>query len=355
MTERGMDMEKKYQIFISSTYEDLKEERDTAVKTILTLCHIPIGMEMFNAGDDKQWEVIRRTIDASDYYVLILGFRYGSMTDSGISYTEKEYDYAVKKGIPVIALMKDLNVPSTPAQREKEAEAAAKLEAFREKAARRIVKFWKDKNELAACLATSLTSEIERRPGIGWTRTPAQPPEIQNTCVDWGLQQIFRLRADKNGEADTQLLPQAKELDGIAFGLKTFRSAHTEDIEQLLLRGGRIRLLAMHPDSPFVKQREREENEVEGQIAKSIVDLVEWAKTLKERTGGDISIRYYRSMTLDFYWRLDDVLYVGPYLYGRASQATLTYKYKKGGMGYREYSRYFEDLWNDMSLTEQAL
>ena len=104
-----------------------------------------------------------------------------------------------------------------------------------------------------------------------------------------------------------------------------------------------------------MKQREREENEVEGQIAKSIVDLVEWAKTLKERTGGDISIRYYRSMTLDFYWRLDDVLYVGPYLYGRASQATLTYKYKKGGMGYREYSRYFEDLWNDMSLTEQAL
>ena len=69
-------MEKKYQIFISSTYEDLKEERDTAVKTILTLSHIPIGMEMFNAGDDKQWEVIRRTIDASDYYVLILGFRY---------------------------------------------------------------------------------------------------------------------------------------------------------------------------------------------------------------------------------------------------------------------------------------
>ena len=102
------------------------------------------------------------------------------------------------------------NIKALEIQREKEAEAAAKLEAFREKAARRIVKFWKDKNELAACLATSLTSEIERRPGIGWTRTPAQPPEIQNTCVDWGLQQIFRLRADKNGEADTQLLPQAK-------------------------------------------------------------------------------------------------------------------------------------------------
>ena len=45
-------MDKKYQIFISSTYEDLKDERNAAVKTILTMDHIPIGMEMFNAGDD---------------------------------------------------------------------------------------------------------------------------------------------------------------------------------------------------------------------------------------------------------------------------------------------------------------
>jgi len=76
---------KKYQIFISSTYEDLKEEREAAIKTILCLDHIPIGMEMFNAGDDEQWEVIRRTIDSSDYYVVIIAFRYGSTIESGLS------------------------------------------------------------------------------------------------------------------------------------------------------------------------------------------------------------------------------------------------------------------------------
>lgn len=346
---------KKYQIFLSSTYEDLKEEREAAIKTILTMGHIPIGMELFHTGNDAQWEVIRRTIDESDYYVLILGFRYGSETDTGISYTEKEYDYAVEKGIPILTLLKDKEVPSTPAQRESQPEAQKKWEAFWEKASRRMAKFWRDKNELTTHLSTSLEAEIERRPGTGWIRTPASPEEIENTNVEWGLKHIFRLRAEKNAEADAVLLPRARELDGIAFGLKTFRSAHTWDIEDRLRQGARIRLLTMHPDSPFVTQREREEKEVEGQIRKSIQALLKWAKDLKEKTGGDISVKYYRAMTLDFYWRLDDVLYVGPYLYGRASQAMLTYKYEKGGRGYDEYSQYFEDLWNDDSLVENAL
>jgi len=72
--------EKKYQIFISSTYEDLKEEREEAIKIILKLYHIPIGMEMFNAGDSDQWTVISQTIETTDYYVVIIGGRYGSTT-----------------------------------------------------------------------------------------------------------------------------------------------------------------------------------------------------------------------------------------------------------------------------------
>ena len=39
-------LEKKYQFFISSTYEDLKEERNKAIQAILTMNQFPIGMEM---------------------------------------------------------------------------------------------------------------------------------------------------------------------------------------------------------------------------------------------------------------------------------------------------------------------
>ena len=59
-------LEKKYQFFVSSTYEDLKEERDIAIHAILTMNQFPIGMEMFSAADDDQWQIIKEAIDSSD-------------------------------------------------------------------------------------------------------------------------------------------------------------------------------------------------------------------------------------------------------------------------------------------------
>lgn len=89
-------MDKKFQVFISSTYEDLKNERQKVQDIILSMYQIPIGMEMFSAADEEQWEIIKDHIDNSDFYVLIIGHRYGSViedgSDAGISYTEKEYN-----------------------------------------------------------------------------------------------------------------------------------------------------------------------------------------------------------------------------------------------------------------------
>lgn len=101
-----MEVNKKYQIFISSTFIDLKEERQAAVEAILKKGHIPAGMELFTAGDKSQWTVIKKWIDESDIYLLILGGRYGSIdNETGLSYTEMEYNYAVKMGKPLFALI----------------------------------------------------------------------------------------------------------------------------------------------------------------------------------------------------------------------------------------------------------
>jgi Domain of unknown function (DUF4062) len=100
-------MNVKYQIFISSTYEDLKDERDEVIKACLNMGYIPVGMEMFNAADEGQWKVISRTIDQCDYYAVIVAHRYGSTTPEGISFTEKEYDYAVAQGVPVLGFVID--------------------------------------------------------------------------------------------------------------------------------------------------------------------------------------------------------------------------------------------------------
>ena len=81
------------------------EERQAAVEAILKKGHIPAGMELFTAGDKSQWDVIKKWIDESDIYLLILGGRYGSIdNETGLSYTEMEYNYALEKKKPFFAL-----------------------------------------------------------------------------------------------------------------------------------------------------------------------------------------------------------------------------------------------------------
>jgi Domain of unknown function (DUF4062) len=48
-----------------------------AVESILKAGHIPAGMELFTARDQTQLQVIRRRIEESDVFLLILGGRYG--------------------------------------------------------------------------------------------------------------------------------------------------------------------------------------------------------------------------------------------------------------------------------------
>ena len=95
--------EKKYQVFISSTYSDLVDERRRILDILLMADCIPAGMEAFVATDVEQFEVIKKVIDLCDYYVLIIGKRYGSVNQTTeLSYTEMEYEYAKQQQIPVL-------------------------------------------------------------------------------------------------------------------------------------------------------------------------------------------------------------------------------------------------------------
>ena len=182
MIEGDNVSEKKYQIFISSTYNDLREAREKIIETILSMYHFPIGMEMFSADDDDQWQVIKDTIDQSDYYVIIIGHRYGSETSEGISYTEKEYDYAKSKGIPILAFIRDRNVATKPNERDSEPDKIEKLNRFITKAeANKMRDTWKNIDDLGGKVAVALTKTFGKKPGIGWVRADkAISPEMTN-------------------------------------------------------------------------------------------------------------------------------------------------------------------------------
>lgn len=164
--------EKKYQVFISSTYADLVEERRKILEILLMADCIPAGMEAFVATDDEQFEVIKRVIDLCDYYVLIIGKRYGSINPKiGFSYTEMEYEYAKEKGIPVLVFAIDDSVTLPEEKAEQDFDRVEKLRLFREKAMNnRLASIWKTSAELTGQLAIAIMrakSEIIRP---GWQR-----------------------------------------------------------------------------------------------------------------------------------------------------------------------------------------
>ena len=168
-------MEKRYQVFVSSTYADLKEERQQVLQTLMEMDCIPSGMEMFPATDEEQWEFIKKVIDDCDYYLLIIGGRYGSLSNDGISYTEKEYQYAVEKGIKVIAFLHQSPDTLAVSKTDIDPKLMEKLQDFRENVATgRLVKFWSHANELPGLVALSLTKTIKMYPAEGWVRANNQ-------------------------------------------------------------------------------------------------------------------------------------------------------------------------------------
>lgn len=198
---------KRYQIFISSTYTDLQLERQAVLQSILKLRHIPVGMEHFVSTNEEQFNYIKRLLDETDYYILIIGNRYGSQADDGISYTEKEFDYAVNLGIPVIACIHS-NPDVLPVNRsDTSLRVKQKLSKFRNKVMNhRMVSYfsWDNPSALSAEVAVALINTINDYPRPGWERVVS----YENSDL---LNQINDLRIENNKLKD--LLDEKNQLE----------------------------------------------------------------------------------------------------------------------------------------------
>lgn len=172
--------QKRYQIFLSSTFSDLEIERRKVMQTLLEMDCIPSGMEFFPASDEETFEFIKTVIDVCDYYILVVAARYGSVAKDGFSYTEKEYDYAIAIGKPVLGFVrKDISQVAV-GKTDQNPALLAKLEAFRKKVGEgRLVRMWDNADQLAGQVATTLNTAIKRYPAPGWIRGDQQAtPEV---------------------------------------------------------------------------------------------------------------------------------------------------------------------------------
>ncbi|MEV0570051.1 DUF4062 domain-containing protein [Dactylosporangium sp. NPDC050588] len=302
-------MDKRYQVFISSTQRDLAEERQKVADGLLRGKYIPHMMERWVASPSDAWSTIRRYIDQCDYFVLILKGRYGSLLDDrGISFTEREYDYACERGIPVLAFLYENIGNLMVEQVDEDTARRAKMRAFRARIEReRVRDTWTNPSDLAYKVSAALDAISEERPGIGWIRGDAIPDGVLSATVP--ILDPARLlgirRISEDGNADRMMnnhLRTASDIRIMSTSAVRFLEIYRRDLVDAVSHGARLRVLVPQPDSAFAADVDEMESEFTKRrpiaeeieaIPDRLFDLLAEARGIVPATAGSASIGYF--------------------------------------------------------------
>ncbi len=222
---------RKLQVFLSSTFTDMKNERQAAVSAILKAGHIPAGMELFTAGDRSQMEIIERWIDESDVYMLLLGGRYGSVEPkSEMGYTELEYNYALSQGKPLFAVViadeaLEAKVKEFGTDRM-EKFYPQRLSSFRATVLSNMSAFYSDEKDIRLAIYESLSDFAANRDLKGWVSAD----EVGNSQL---LQQEINSLRESNANLMSQVTALKSASTKPSIGTASSESAVREDLRQI--------------------------------------------------------------------------------------------------------------------------
>lgn len=232
------NIKRKYQIFVSSTYDDLVKERKDITNAILKCDCIPAGMELWPASNDTQWETIKNIIDESDLYLVVVGGKYGSGVN-GISYTQKEYLYAESLNKPIVALI-HRHPEKLPAEKyELDEEKRSKLKKFKNQlTSGRIVDFWETSEELSTAVVTSIHKFIDSKPVGGWIKAEEISQLVNNASEGLSRRgsscrytQDLRIFAPKSIDDVPEII---EELDSICVAILEFKDIEKNVAQRII-------------------------------------------------------------------------------------------------------------------------
>ena len=102
-------------VFVCSTYDDLKDERQAVLEAIRMLQEQHDCMEIFGSHPGRPIEHCLAEVQSSDLLVVIVAHRYGSLVpNTDLSFTETEYREGIRHGKPCLVYLRDENVPVLP-------------------------------------------------------------------------------------------------------------------------------------------------------------------------------------------------------------------------------------------------
>lgn len=225
---------KRYQVFISSTYTDLQEERAALTQVLPMLGCMPCGLDIHPVGASA-WTAIKKLIDEADYYLLLLGSRYGSLSPSGISYTHMEYVYASTKQKPIVVLMHDAPESRPPQFQEKTPEGRRQFNDFRQLLGKGLVGGWKDIRSLEEATRRYLPQLIKTRPATGWVRATTLGSPEQTKEIERLKQRVAELEQEREQLLVQQsgalgALAQGQDLFEVMYRCKAYAAGNCEDV-----------------------------------------------------------------------------------------------------------------------------
>ncbi len=155
---------KVWKIFVSSTYEDMIPFRKAVSDAISSLEQSPIGMEHFVSSSEKSLDVCLSDVRRCNLYVLLVGMRYGSVDEeTGKSFTELEYEEALRNNIPVLPFVIDENECPILPKYVDDGDKAEKLKVFKKRLNNsHLVSRFKSADDLKQLVIRSVDKQIQQ-------------------------------------------------------------------------------------------------------------------------------------------------------------------------------------------------
>lgn len=117
-------------VYVSSTYQDLKDCRQAIRSALQRIGVDDIAMETYTAGEERPVDRCVEDVRSADLYVGVLAWRYGFAPGGGqTSITESEYRAAGAAGVPRLIFVLD---PEAPWPRSAMDRDSTQIEAFRD-------------------------------------------------------------------------------------------------------------------------------------------------------------------------------------------------------------------------------
>ncbi len=213
------------------------------------------------------------------------------------------------------------------------------------------VQFWTEHRIQGSYMKARLVALVKR------TGTMSKEFELLNSRIpvhDFvqaaGIQDVYseRLGIVKSQEYVPRQETVSRRVDILGLGLWNFYVDVGPQLKGMAKRGVRIRILVLDPEwDGIAKFRDAEDKQRSGTLASEVIDLT---KTIMSYRNPKIQIRWYRATPTINVYRLDDVMFAGPYFVDRPSRNTFTLRLSPQGFLYEQFSQHFESLWNSHSV-----